>query len=91
MDERSGGGREWVFNTFLDRLWLRAQWSQTNQFVNGKPLGQQFGPELNVIYILVGGIQRWQERKQPPAEDASYHIPEAMTDGLGGSPNNSPG
>jgi len=91
MAERSAGGREVAFTTFLERLWLGAQWMHTNQFVNGKPLGQQFGPELRVIYILLDGIQRWQARDKPPDEDFSYHIPKAMTDGISGSPHDNIG
>ena len=94
MAELSGGGREWVFSTILARLWMSAQWAQTNQFRNGKPLGKQFGPELNVIYQLVEGIGRWQSKQMSDGpngadEDFAYHTPGVSDDA--GSPHNSIG
>jgi len=69
---------EEVFARHIIRLWREAMWlEKTGNFANGKPLNEQFEPELRVIETFLAAVVRRENRliKQGSEEAAPQEAP----------------
>ena len=61
---------ERLFAMHIARLWRETMWlEKTGHFANGKPLNEQFWPELLIIETFLAALVRRQEKLMRGALD----------------------
>jgi hypothetical protein len=76
---------EQVFALHLRRLWRETMWlEKTGQFADGRPLNEQYGPEVGVIETFLSALVRREAQEYGAESEEGRQAEERMREAMGG-------